>query len=468
MNSPVPPDAPAATDWTVINAPLLTMDPDRPTAEAMATCGDRIVAVGTAEEVLAAAPSGIRPQESTGTVLPGLIDSHLHLQRGGLKILHDVGPGPAGDPSGDLDLVIGTMRRKGFEEGWGPVPPTLPERAAALRRVQPLMHRLGFTGVIDPAATREELRGYQESWRRGELTMRVLAMPYPDVGTAAAPDVDAALGQLENVGLSTGFGDERLRIGGIKVYFDGEAMQAQALLGEPWPHGGTGTQRIPTADFARLVEHCAVRGWSVGVHAVGGAAVDAVLTCFEQADRRSPIAGRMWQIIHGYLEIRPQDMARAARLGVVIAAQPSITLRNGRQLLAALGDRAATMNPLRSWIDAGALYALGSDGPFFPFDPRELIWSAVTRRVRGVPDPVGPQEAITVPEALAGYTVNAARVALAGDRRGMLRPGYLADWTLLDRDPTAIPTDDLPGLTVLRTVVGGQVVYDAGAVAVRG
>lgn len=428
------------------------MDAQKPIAEAMLTFGDRIVGVGGLDEMRALAPDEVAKEDLDATITPGLIDSHLHLQRGGLKILHDLGDG-----AGDLDLVIETMREKGFEDGWGPTPPTLEDRARAMRRVQPLMHQLGFTGAIDPAATEDELRGYQESRQRGELTMRVLAMPYPDLSNG----IELALDRLRNVGVSTGFGDEFLRLGGIKVYFDGEAMKQEALLVEPWPHGRTGTQRIATEDFARLIDFCAQNGWSVGVHAVGGRAVDEVLTCFERADELSRLAGRMWQIIHGYLEIRPEEMARAARLGIVIAAQPSITLRNGKGLLEALGDRAETMNPLRSWIDSGALWALGSDGPFFPFDPRELMAAAVTRRVRGVDRPVGSSEAITAQEALAGYTVNAAQAAFAGDRRGVLKAGYLADWTAFDQDPVTIDPEQLPGLRVLRTVVGGKTVYAA-------
>ncbi|SCE96457.1 hypothetical protein GA0070558_11631 [Micromonospora haikouensis] len=444
----------------VIAGRIHTMDPARPLAEAMAVDGDRIAAVGTRAEVLAACPAGVGVEELGGaTITPGLIDTHLHMQRGGLKIIHDLG-----DATHDLDLVIATMREKGFAAGWGPQPPTPADRAAALRLVQPLMHQLGFTGIIDPAATPDELRGYQESRRRGELTMRVVAMPYPEVGGFADPDVDGAIGWLRGLGLRTGDGDDLLRVGGIKVYFDGEAMKGEALRRTPWPHSGsTGRQRLPTAQFQRLVDFCATEGWSVGVHAVGGAAIAAVLDCFAEADRKHPIAGRQWQVIHGYLEVEPESMALAARLGVVLAAQPSIPLRNAAGLVAQLGAGAERMNPLRSWLDAGVPVVLGSDGPFFPFDPRELIWSAVTRRVRGRAEPLAPQEAITVAEALAAYTATAAVAAFDGDRRGRLAPGRLADWVAFDRDPLGVPPDELPTLRVLRTVVGGRTVHRAPA-----
>jgi predicted amidohydrolase YtcJ len=115
---------------------------------------------------------------------------------------------------------------------------------------------------------------------------------------------------------------------------------------------------------------------------------------------------------------------------------------------------------VRSWLDAGAVVAFGSDGPFFAFDPRHLIWQAVTRRVRGESVPLSLDEAITVDEALAAYTTGSAYAAFAESTRGMLRAGYLADWALWSADPTFVPIDQLRTLRVLRTDVGGRTVHD--------
>ncbi len=454
----IPPDRQPTRRTYVVLGHLRTMDPERPEAEAMAVVGDRIAAVGSRAEVLAAHQGAEVTDLGDATVTPGLIDTHLHMLRGGLKIIHDLG-----DAAHDLELVKATMREKGFEAGWGEQPPTLADRAAAMRLVQPLMHQLGFTGIIDPAATQGELSGYQECWRRGELTMRVVAMPYPQVGDLEHPDVDGAIERLEGIGLSTGFGDDLLRIGGIKVYFDGEAMKGEALRRTPWPHNGSvGYQRIPTPDFQRLMDYCATNGWSVGVHAVGAAGIATTLECFAAADRLQSIAGRQWQIIHGYLEVELASMELAARLGVVLAGQPSIALRNAAGLVEKLGESALTINPLRSWLDAGVAVVLGSDGPFFPFDPRELMWTAVTRRVWGREEPLALSEAITAEEALRAYTATAAVAAFDGDRRGVLAPGRLADWTAFEADPVTIDPDDLLTLRVLCTVVGGVSVYQGG------
>jgi predicted amidohydrolase YtcJ len=444
--------------YAVVAGRLRTMDPERPTAEAMAVRDDTIIAVGDLADVRAACPEGT-PVEDLGDtcVLPGFIDTHLHLLRGGLKVIHDLGPGLH-----DAAAVVENMRVRGFEDGWGETPPTLDERVEGMRVFQPALHELGITAVVDPAASRSEMEGYQECWRRGTLTLRVVAMPHVDVGVPEGSGVDDAITRLENVGLSTGFGDDRLRVGGIKVYLDGEGMKSQALLRDPWPDTGEmGVQRIPTPAFQKLLDHCARSGWTVGVHAVGGLAVERLLECYAAADRVASIRGRQWQIIHGYLETEPASMKRAAELDVVMAAQPSIPLRNGAMLAEMLGPWAERMSALRSWLDAGARVALGSDGPFFPFDPRELIWSAVTRRVRDRDEPLDLSEAITVEEALAAYTREAAVAAFAEGRYGVLAPGRLADWVALDRDPVAIDPMELRDLRVLRTVVGGATVWSA-------
>ncbi|UFS58676.1 amidohydrolase [Subtercola endophyticus] len=445
--------------YRIVAGAVRTMNPEQPTAAALALRGDRIVAVGSLAEATAACPVGT-PVEDFGdaTILPGFTDAHLHMQRGGLKLLLEMG-----DAEHSLDDFIAVMNETGLKSSPGDdVEPTMDARLTGLRRIQPLLHSLGFTGIIDPAATDLELAGYERAYAEGVLTMRVLAMPYPNVGDADNPTIDAAIERLRGVGIRTGFGDDMLRIGGIKIYFDGEGMKGEALLPEPWPESGeVGVQRIPTADFEKLVEFCAANGWSVGVHAVGGAASAAVVRAFEKADAISPIAGRQWQVIHAYLETSDDTMTRAAAIGAVASVQASIALRNAAGLVGKLGSRAERVNPLRSWIDSGAVVALGSDGPFFPFDPRELMWSAITRRMRGRDEQFAPDEAITAEEALRGYTVNSAIAAFAGDRRGRLVPGWLADFTVSDADPLAVEPEQLLTARTLHTTVGGRTVFTA-------
>jgi predicted amidohydrolase YtcJ len=434
---------------TVYVAPVVTMDAGAPDAEAFAVHDGRIVAVGSIDAVRAAAPDA-DVEELDGVVLPGLIDAHMHMERAGLKALDYV------SDEDDVDVYMERMRDSFHDDG--PEEPPFEDRVRALVRVQPLLHALGITGVVDPAVTIDEMRGYQEAHRRGLLTMRTVAMPFLDIGSPRFPHVDAAIEHLDGTGVSTGFGDDMLRVGPIKVYADGEALKGQALLEEPWDDSGyTGLQRISDEDFKRLVRWCAAHGWGVGTHAVGGGAVALLARAY--ADAGEAVVTRRFQAIHAYLEPADDAIRALAEIGAIASLQPSIIWHNGAGLRAKLGERAERANPVRSWLDAGAVLALGSDGPFFAFDPRHLMWQTITRRVAGEDEPLDLAEAITIEEALRGYTTGAAYASLAESDRGAIRVGMHADWVLWSADPRKIPTDELRALEVRRTDVGGRTVF---------
>lgn len=437
-----------------------TMDPERPAAEALLVVDERIAAVGTLAEVRAAAPRGTVEERLGGVLLPGFIDAHSHAQRAGLKALQLL-PAGAGADRFTAAMLADADADPDAPDWIGDEPPTPDDRRAALLRVQPLLHELGFTGVIDPAVTLAELEAYRAAHRRGELTMRVVAMPYPELGTPAVPGVDEALALLAGIEGATGDGDDLLRLGPIKVYYDGEGMKGQALLEEPWPGGDNGVQRIATGEFARLAASCVAAGWGLGVHAVGSRAVAEVLDALEAAGPAEVLAPLRCQLIHAYLEPSAESRGRAARLGVIASLQPSIAWSNAAGLARRLGSRADDVNPVRAWLDSGAVVALGSDAPYFPFDPRRVAGTAVARRMRGVDEPMGEAQAITVLEAVEAYTRGAAHASLAESSRGMLREGFLADLVLLSADPAECSADEFDAARVLRTVVGGRTVFEA-------
>lgn len=452
--------APSADAARLVIATIRTMDPAHPLAEAMLVVGDRIAAVGPLDAVRAAAPAGTLEERLEGVVLPGFIDAHAHAQRAGLKGLQLTDPGT--DAEGFLAAMLADGDADPDAPDWlGDEPPTIDDRVAAIRRVQPLLHELGFTGVVDPAVTLEELAGYREAHRLGALSMRVVAMPYPELGTERTPDVDAALALLAGIDGATGDGDDLLRLGPIKVYYDGEGMKGQALLERPWAGDDHGVQRISAAEFARLAAACIRSGWGLGVHAVGSRAVAEVLDAFEAAGSPAEVEPLRCQLIHAYLEPSAESMARAARLGVIASLQPSIVWNNAAGLAVRLGERMERVGPVRAWLDAGATVALGSDAPYFPFDPRHLVAMAADRRMRGVAEPVGADQAITVLEGVEAYTRGAARASLAEGDRGELRAGMLADWVLLDVDPASCSSAEFRAARVLRTVVGGREVFRA-------
>jgi predicted amidohydrolase YtcJ len=214
--------------------------------------------------------------------------------------------------------------------------------------------------------------------------------------------------------------------------------------------------------FRELAAFCAREDWSLGVHAVGGAAIDEVLDAFAAADRVAPIGPLRFTIIHGYLWPSAGNVRLAAELGVVVALQPGLHWQVAPRLIELFGEEAVgRATPVRTWVRGGVRVAGGSDGPDFPLDPLMGIWQASTRHVRGRDEPIGPDEAIAPAEALELWTAGSAYAAFAEHERGRLAPGLLADWVALSADPLAVPVETLRELRVLQTGVGGEVVHEA-------
>ncbi len=441
----------------VLTGDIITLDPERPRARALRVADGRIIATGELDEVLAAAPAVTPVVAARGTVVPGFIDSHFYLQRAGIKLAHQF---PGHDP--DAHEFQRAMADTALDPDWPDgSSASAAERRDGLRRVQPLLHALGITGVADPWATAEQMRTYQAAHHAGELTMRVTCMPYFEGLRDHLTTPEEVMSAVGGLGIGSGFGDDTLSFGALKVYVDGEGRRRQALREEPWP--GTddrGVCAIAPEDLERIAMFCAERGWALGAHAIGGAAMRLALDAFERVNTRIPIAGLRFRLIHAYLEPSADTMARAAHLGVLVSSQPAIQWKSGGWLVDTLGVSAAEANPLRAWIDAGVRVALGSDGPYFPFDPLRIMWFARTRRSRDREAPLGADQRLNADEALRGCTIDAAFAAFA-DRRGALAPGMLADWAEISVDPLACADDALLDASVLCTVVGGRTVFTA-------
>ncbi|MDX1435084.1 MAG: amidohydrolase family protein, partial [Gammaproteobacteria bacterium] len=270
------------------------------------------------------------------------------------------------------------------------------------------------------------------------------------------------LARLRAWGVHTGFGNERLKLGGIKVYLDGGASLGTALMREPYPDEKCqcGIQVTHTDTFHRIVELCARTGWSLGVHTVGGKAIDIALAVFDEVDKTHPIRDLRFSLIHAYLWPTPENIACARRLNVGVATQASMQYQFAPLLVRRFGkDLVGKATPVKSWIDGGIIVGGGSDSPVTPFPPLLGIWHAVTRHVDSVGMALGADEAISVEQALAMYTRGAAWLSFSENERGMIRPGMLADWVALSEDPLTIDSMRLRELSVVATAIGGEIVH---------
>jgi predicted amidohydrolase YtcJ len=537
----------AAGQTLVVEGDIITMDTARPRAQAMAVRDGRIVAVGSPEEARAAAGPGHRViRYTSGTVVPGLIDTHNHMQWTGIQTrlvdlaparsiadiqdairayaarhadvpwitsgsgwhvvnlkeqryptrqeldaacadrpiyLPRVGhagvantlalklagitaetPNPEGgkierDAAGEPNGVL--MEPPAFEPVARLVPPpSMVDQEGALLDIQKRYHAAGLTGIVDPGVTPEMMTVYQNLWARNELTIRSVLMPLVD----SSLPVDENLARIRQFGVRTGFGDARMKLGAVKLFLDGGASLGTSLMREPYPDErcNCGIQVTPTENFRAIARMCATSGWSLGVHTVGGKAIDIALDVFEEIDREIPLRPLRFSLIHAYLWPEERNIRQAQEMGITVATQCSMQYTFGPLLVQRFGTVLMSLaTPVRSWLDGGVVVGGGSDSPVTPFAPLLGLWQARTRRIAGTDEPVGKLQAVSGEEALAMYTRDAAFVAFSEHERGVLRPGLLADWTVLSVDPVECDPDALQHASVLATAVGGEVVHEA-------
>ena len=202
-------------------------------------------------------------------------------------------------------------------------------------------------------------------------------------------------------------------------------------------------------------------GLQLNIHAIGDKAIRDLLDIFQDVARLNGERHRRFPMEHAQ-HIHPDDIARFAVQDVIANMQPYHAIDDGRWAEGVIGpQRAKTTYAFRSLIDSGANAALGSDWYVAPADPLAGIYAAVTLRTLDGSNPDGwvPQQKITVEQALSAYTYTGAHASFEKDRKGRIKAGTLADVALIDRDLTVIPPETIRDAKVLKTIVGGRVVY---------
>jgi predicted amidohydrolase YtcJ len=334
--------------------------------------------------------------------------------------------------------------------------PSLEEVVAAMRAGIQVAHRAGLTGIhcMDGALA---FQAFQALRQRGELTLRV---------TKSLPleNLDAALA----VGLRSGFGDDWLRVGGVKMFADGALGPRTAWMladydGDP---GNSGISTTPVEILSAAVLRANRGGLSANIHAIGDRANREVLNIFAQVQSQLGNPGLRNRIEHVQL-LDPQDAGRLAELGVIASMQPLHATSDMLMADRYWGNRSAASYALQTQVEHGAVLALGSDCPVETLDPLLGIHAAVTRRrADGSPGPLGwhPEQRLSVAAAVHGYTLGPAYAAGMADRLGRLKPGWLADLTVLDRDIFAIDPMDILNTQILGTLTGGHFAWRSAAI----
>jgi predicted amidohydrolase YtcJ len=351
------------------------------------------------------------------------------------------------------------------------------DQREAVKRLLARYNAHGITSISDRNASRGALDLYHDLLAKNELTLRVNVCPgFSPYGTREeiAKRLDSLPGKDKKFG-PTGAGGVWIRIGPIKFFLDGGMLNGTAYMRQPWPPGDTyqivekdyrGLLFTPLEQVKILAEEAARRGWSVTAHTAGEGAMDVLLDGYEFVNRITPIKDLRFCITHANFPSQ-HNLERCQRLGVVADVQPAWLYKDGTTLIRVLGkDRMRWFQPYKSWLKHTTIGG-GSDH-MIKLDPRKATnpWDpwlgleiAITRKLESG-QVHEPDECLTREEALRLYTINNAYLSRDENDKGTLEKGKLADFILIDRDYLTCPASDINSTRVLKTYVGGKVVYE--------
>lgn len=382
----------------------------------------------------------------------------------GGEILRDT----AGEPSGLLQGTAIQIIQRAIP------PPSYEQRRAEALRALEEARRWGVTGLHDNVANFEQLELLRDLDRDGLLTARFWARMWLSEWEAVADYI-----RRHNLpALPGGWGDERIRLGGLKAWVDGIMGNSTALFFEPYDHQPESRGRLrdvmfPEGNLERLMRGADRAGFTLTVHAIGDKANRILLDIYERVLRDNPPRPRRHRVVHAQV-VHPDDFTRFGALGLVAEVQPYHAIDDMRWMEERIGARSRHAYAFRQLLRSGARMCFGSDWPgtnasYYPVNPLLGIYAAVTRQTLGGEPAEGwfPGERVTLDEAVRFYTIENAWATFEEDTRGSIHPGKLADLVVLDRDIRTRPARELLDTQVLYTIFDGRVVYQAAAPAPR-
>ncbi|MCH8276774.1 MAG: amidohydrolase, partial [Bacteroidetes bacterium] len=360
-------------------------------------------------------------------------------------------------------------------------------RMAEFEAVQAEGRRGGITTIQDLTGP-EMLRVYQETRRRGNLTVRINLRPTLFM-----------VEHIASIGITKGFGDDWLRFVGYKAWVDGIMGNSGALFFEPYDHQrdnygylrtimfpegreGAGLSMtkhqkytdFPPGNLETLLQAAVPTGLPSHVHAIGDKGVRILLDIYEKILKENDMvdSDHRWRVIHAQV-IHPDDFKRFGELNLVAEINPYHVSDDMRWMEERIGvKRSAGAYAFRSLMDNGAVLVFGSDSPGtnaarYYLSPVYGLYAAVSRQTLSGEPAEGwfPDQRLTIEEAIEAYTMNPAWASFEEDIKGTLTPGKLADISVFDTNLIEAGRENPAGLLeakVLYTIVGGRVVYERG------
>jgi len=536
-------------DLVIINGKVLTIDANKPSAEAIAIKGENIIAVGTTSEISGFINKGItKVIDAHGRlVIPGFNDAHVHfgpldpdfielryttdpsiitkkvkeqvskskpgeLIRGGhwehemfidkkwptKELLDKVSPNnpvmlsradghsvlvnsyvlkasgitkDTPNPFGgeiQKDPVTGepTGIIKENAEGIIKTGEVKPERTSEEENARVWKGYLlalkearecGVTSVQIPGEA--DFGAYKKLQKDGELTCRI------DIGKSLTGDT-VLLKSYLNLEKTYSKKGNWIRFGYLKGFMDGTIGSGTALMFEPFTDNPStsGLAMMPYEMFEKMVITADKFGFQIGVHAIGDKGNNWVLNAYEKAVQINGKHESRHRIEHAQT-LQQSDIPRFALFGVIASMQPTHCISDKKFCEKRIGPiRASGAYAWKSLADAGAMLAFGTDYQVEPLNPMEGLYAAVTRKDRLGEEGNGwhPEQKIKMEDAIKYYTLGSAYSQFMENRKGIIKPGYLADIVIVDKDLLKIPENEIMKTKVDYTITGGKIVYASG------
>ena len=338
------------------------------------------------------------------------------------------------------------------------IPPMSHERRLrAARRALEHAASLGVTSVQDMNPDYADVAVYSELAEQGELTARIYAAPYLALWEDQA-----------KLGLRHAWGSPRLRLGALKAYADGSLGSSTAYMFAPFAddpknRGLLSEEMHPPEKMRERMMKADAAGLQLCIHAIGDQAISMILDMYAAVERAHGQHDQRFRVEHAQ-HMAAKDFARFAQLQVIASVQPYHAIDDGRWAEKRLGpERIKTTYAFRTFLDHGVRLALGTDWPVAPISPVLNIYAAATRATLDGKNPGGwvPEQKISVAEAVEAYTMGSAFAEFQEKEKGSITPGKLADMVLMSDDIFSIRPEAIRDVTVVTTIVGGEVVYPA-------
>jgi len=401
-------------------------------------------------------------------VFLGRVDGHIAVANSRALQLASITIASRDPKGGKIDRdangqPIGILRETARQAVEDAVPkPTHDKRRQAMELALAEAASWGVTSVQDNSGSWEDFQVLEELEKAGKLTARISEwLPFDD-------PVD----KLDEKRKSHPASDNMLHTGMLKGFMDGSLGSHTAAMIEPYfdDPKNYGLPRYDAPKLNEMTKERVLAGFQIGYHAIGDRGVQMALDAFADAEKaakekkvKAANGGDdyRWRIEHAQV-VTPLEMVKFRDLKVIASMQPSHVLTDMQWAEARLGSKRAEHSyAWAEFLKRGVTLAFGTDFPVEPISPFRGLYAATTRTSESGKQQYYPDQKISMDQAIAAYTTGSAFAEFAEKEKGLMIPGMLADFVVLDRDVTAVVPQKLLQTKVLRTVVGGKTVYEA-------